>query len=47
MIISRNVIFKNDKNSLQSDVIEVDLKTRDIKIFMYEESKKVNIISLN
>ena len=47
MIISRNVIFKNDKNSLQSDVIEVDLKTRDIKIFMYEESKKVNIKSLN
>ena len=47
MIISRNVIFKSDKNSLQSDVIEVDLKTRDIKIFMYEESKKVNIKSLN
>ena len=47
MIISRNVIFKSDKNSLQSDVIEVDLKTRDIKIFMYEESKKVNIKSFN
>ena len=47
MIISRDVIFINKKNSLQADVIEVNIKTRDIKIFMYEENKKVNIRSLN
>ena len=47
MIISRDVILENKKNSLQADVIEVNLKTRDMKIFMYEEDKKVNIKSLN
>ena len=47
MVISRDVILKNDKSSLQADVIEVNIKTRDIKIFMYEEEKKVNIKSLN
>ena len=47
MIISRDVILENKKNSLQADVIEVNLNTRDMKIFMYEEDKKVNINSLN
>ncbi len=42
MIISRDVILKNNKSSLQADVIEVNIETRDIKIFMYEENKKVN-----
>ena len=43
MIISRDVILKNNKSSLQADVIEVNIETRDIKIFMYEQDKKVNI----
>ena len=43
MLVSRDVIFKNNKNSLQADVIEMDIEKRDIKIFMYEDSKKVNI----
>ena len=47
MIISRDVVLKNNKSSLQADVIEVNIKTRDIKIFMYEENKKINIKSLN
>ena len=47
MTISRNVVFKNNKSSLKADVIEVDIKTKDIKISMYEENKKVNIKSLN
>ena len=46
MTISRNVIFKNNKSSLNADVIEVDIKTKDIKISMYEENKKINIKSL-
>jgi hypothetical protein len=28
-------------------VIEMDVETKNIKIFMYEEDKKVNIRSLN
>ena len=47
MTISRNVVFKNNKSSLKADVIEVDIKTKDIKISMYEENKKVNIKSLS
>ena len=47
MTISRNVIFKNNESSLKADVIEVDIKTKDIKISMYEENKKINIKSLN
>ena len=47
MIISKNVTLKNDQSSLRADVIEVDIKKKDIKIFMHEENKKVNIKSLN
>ena len=47
MTISKNVVFKNNKSSLKADVIEVDIKTKDIKISMYEENKKINIKSTN
>ena len=47
MTISRNVVFNNNKSSLKADVIEVDIKTKDIKISMYEENKKINIESTN
>jgi len=47
MIISRDVTLSSERSSLQADVIEMNIKTRDIKIFMYEEEKKVNIKSLN
>ena len=47
MTISKNVSLKNKKNSLKTDVIEVNLDTKDVKIYMYEENKKVNIKSLN
>ena len=47
MIISKDVTLKNNQSSLRADVIEVDIKKKDIKIFMHEENKKVNIKSLN
>ena len=47
MIISRSVVYKNLENILKADVIEMNLKTKDIKIFMYEDKKKVNIKNLN
>ncbi len=43
MLISRNVVYSNPKNSLKADVAEINIKTRDTKLFMYEEGKKVNI----
>ncbi len=47
IIISRDVTLNNNQSSLRADVIEVDIKKKDIKIFMHEENKKVNIKSLN
>ena len=47
MIISKDVILENTKNLLQADVIELNIETRDIKIFMYEDNKKVNIKPIN
>ena len=47
LIISKGVILKNNKNSLKADVVEMNIKTKDVKIFMYEENKKINIKSLN
>jgi len=47
MIVSKDVTIKNNKNSLSADVIEINIETKDLKIFMYEEDKKVNFKSLN
>ena len=47
MIISKNLIYTNLENVLKADVIEIDIKTKDAKIFMYEKDKKVNIKNNN
>jgi len=47
MIISRDVILKNNEGSLKTDVIEINIKTKDIKIYMHEEDKKINVKTLN
>lgn len=45
MIISNNVIYTNVDNILNADVVEMNIKTKDTKISMYDENKKVNIKS--
>ena len=40
MIISKDVTYTNLENILKADVIEINLKTKDTKIFMYENEKK-------
>ena len=45
MIISQNVIYTNLENILRADVMEMNIETKDTKIFMYEKEKKVNIKS--
>jgi len=47
MVISKNVVFTNSDNVLKADVIEINIKTKDTRIFMYEQEKKVNIKSKN
>ena len=43
MVISKNVIYSNLENILKADVIETNIKTKDTKIFMHEQQKKVNL----
>ena len=47
MLISRKVVYTSLENILRADAIEIDIKTKDAKIFMYEEQKKVNIRNNN
>ena len=47
MIISKDITYTNLENILKADVIEINLKTKDTKIFMYENEKKINIKSKN
>ena len=47
MIISKDVTYTNLENMLKADLIEIDITTKDTKISMYEQNKKVNIKSKN
>ena len=47
MIISKEVIYTNHNKTLKADVIEINIETKDTKIFMYEKNEKVNIKSEN
>ena len=45
MIVSRDVVYANFDNILKADVIEIDIDTKDTKIFMYKNKDKVNIVT--
>ena len=45
LIISKNVVYSNQESSLNADVVEINIETKDAKIFMYEKEKKVKIKS--
>jgi hypothetical protein len=47
LLISRNVIYKNPKNIIMADVIEMDINTKNTKLFMYNSQEKVNIKNYN
>ena len=46
MIISRNVVYTNLTNILKADVIEIDISTKNTKIFMHKSDEKINIKSI-
>ena len=43
IIVSRNVNFLSLNSSLKADVIEVNITSKDAKIYMYEDYKKVKM----
>ena len=45
--ITNNVIYKNFNTKMYADKIEIDLVTKNSKIFMNDGSKKVKIIGMN
>ena len=47
LLISKKVVYTNLENILKADAVEMNIKTKDTKIFMYENQKKVNIKSKN
>ena len=47
MIISKNVIYFDTQNTIKTDVVEIDLETRDINFFMNNKNKKIKITSQN
>ena len=47
MLITKKVVYTNLENILKADAVEMNIKSKDTKIFMYENQKKVNIKSIN
>ena len=45
MIMSREIVYTNLNNILKADAIEIDIDTKDTKIYMFQVNKKVNIRS--
>jgi hypothetical protein len=43
--MSRDVIYTNSNNVLKADNIEIDIETKNTKIYMFQNDKKVNIKS--
>ena len=42
MIISDNVVFSDSNNVLKTDVVEIDIKTKNTKFYMYDKNQKVS-----
>ena len=47
LLMTKKVVYTNLDNILKADAVKMNLKTKDTKIFMYENQKKVNIKSIN
>jgi len=45
MIISKDVTYTDLESMLKADLIEINIETKDTRISMYEQNKKVNIKS--
>ena len=42
MIISNNVIFSDNNNILKTDVVEIDIESKNTKFYMYDKNHKVS-----
>ena len=42
MIISEDVVFSDNNNVIKTDVVEIDIKTKNTKFYMYDKDHKVS-----
>lgn len=47
ILMKENLTFKNSDSILKADVIEINTISKDTKIFMYSDKKKINIKKFN
>ena len=47
MLITKKVIYTDIENTLNTDVIEINLENKDIRFYMYDKNKKVNLVNQN
>ena len=47
MIMSKKVVYTSLDNILKADVVEMNIETKDTKIFMHEKGDQVNITNKN
>ena len=45
MIMSRDIVYTNTSNILKADTIEINIDTKDTKIYIFDNKNKVNIKS--
>ena len=45
MIISKNVVYSDLENILKTDVVKINLKTKDVNFYMLDKEKKIKIIN--
>lgn len=47
LIISKNVVFTSINNSLEADVVQINILTKDSLIYMHDKNKKVIVKNYN
>ena len=47
MTITKDVVYSSNNHLLMADVVELNIDTKDVNIFMYDDSKKVKTIIKN
>jgi lipopolysaccharide export system protein LptA len=45
--LSNNIVYKNLDTKLEADKVEVDLITKNSKVFMYNSSNTVKLVNIN
>ena len=47
MIMSKKIVYSNLSDTIEADVIEINIKNKNTKIFMYDKNNKVSLKKIN